>query len=380
MQDGTTRVGFGELPQALVKDVLDQSLGLASTLHEDLGRIATELPELRKAFGNIRLASSLPVVPIPTTCGVDGSYIVDKLLSTDLAAFAALAIEGLTPPSETRFWPEPRHSARVFAVPHNESTSQLLRGLMMAHELSLAADAPHDVVMLDNSMRTFLIYLNNATTSFDSCTSPALAEAFAAKIEQAIEAYVSVVSGKRRDRLFISMPKYSTLRELAAHSELNVTYDDRTLASMVLEAGEYVGPLDVTPDKGLHLAVPRSLSERFPRIKERVEVLIRSLNDTQVLYYKPRSYMPAFRIELARSAASNEAALSSALRAIEFQSSIAGLFEPFPLYLADRMVSHLGVAFPSFLQAVTHEMASHHEGEVGEVYLMMHSYRSEGGR
>jgi len=374
------KADFGELPQALVQDVLNQSMGLAAVLQSDLGRMREEIPSIRKAFANIRRIGDLPDVPIPTSCGIDGSYIVERLLSTDLAGFAALAIEGLTPPSETRFWPDPRHAARVFAVPHHESTAQVVRGLMMCHELSLATSAPHDVVMLDNSLKTFLIYLNNATTSYVSCTSPELAASFGDMLEGAVAGYTEVLSGERRDRANVALPKYSTLRELGSRAKVTVPYDDRTLASMALNAGEFVGPLDVTPDEHLHLSVPRILDENHPTLRAKVLKLPELLNQAQVLYFKPRQYLPAFRLELAPSTAKNDSALASVLRALEFQSSIAGLFEPFPLYLADRMVSHLGVAFPSFLQAVTHEMATRHAGDVGEVYLTMHSYRSEAGR
>lgn len=374
------KVGFGELPQALVQDVLNQSLGLAGALQADLTKIRANFPELRKSIGRVRSASDLPVVPTPTTCGVDGSYIVEKLLSTDLAAFAGLAIEGLTPPSEMRFWPEPKHVARVFAAPHHEATSQILRGLMMSHELALASNAPHDVVMLDNSLKTFLIYLNNATSAFDSCSSNQLADAFRENVLAAVEAYTEVLSGARRDRMFIALPKYSTLRELAESAGIDTRYDDRTLASLVLNAGEFVGPFDVSRDDKLHLYLSAKLQAAVPGLKEKSERLPQLLNQSKVVYYKPRQYLPAFRIEMASAVGANDATLASAFKAIEFQSSVAGLFEPFPLYLADRMVSHLSVAFPSFLQAVTHEMASKHSGDVGEVYLTMHSYRSEGGQ
>ena len=183
MLDESQKPGFGDLPQALVLDLLEQSRGTASLLQGNLQRLTEEIPELRKNLGVIRSDKNLPFTAVPTSCGVDGSYIVEKLLSTDLAAFAALAVEGVTPPSEKRFWPDPRHFARVMAVPHHESTSQILRGLMMCHELRLATEAPHDVVLLDNSLKTFLIYLNNGTTTVAHCPSAELAELFVGALD-----------------------------------------------------------------------------------------------------------------------------------------------------------------------------------------------------
>jgi hypothetical protein len=342
-----------------------------------------EAAGLRARIGEIRSDKDLAITSVPTSCGVDGSYIVERLLSIDIAAFAALAVEGVTPPSEKRYWPVPRHKSRVLTVSHHERTAQILRGLMMCHELQLATEAPHDVVMLDNSLRTFLIYLNNGTTTvtdyLEEAPSKELGNLFIEALSDAVDSYLEIL-GDRRDRAFAALPKYSTLRELVNHVDPSSSYDDRMLATLLLEPGEFVGPFTVAPDPRLHLTLPPLVRERYPDLESRERKLNAALNSAKVVYYKPRKFLPAFRIELAPAIADNDHALGAVLKSIEFQSSAGGLFEPFPLYLADRMVGHLSVAFPALLSAVTHEMASKHSGEPGEVYLTMHSYRSEGGR
>src|SRR6187551_2700771 len=45
---------------------------------------------------------------------------VERLLAIDLLAVGAVAVEGLTPPSEDRFWPEPRHQIYVDTEAHDE--------------------------------------------------------------------------------------------------------------------------------------------------------------------------------------------------------------------------------------------------------------------
>jgi len=85
--------------------------------------------------------SDLEYVPIPTTCGIDGSYAVERLLSTDLVAAAAVAVEGLTPPSETRYWPEPRHQVSIETEPHDADTGTVVRAVMIGMELELASQA-----------------------------------------------------------------------------------------------------------------------------------------------------------------------------------------------------------------------------------------------
>ena len=327
------------------------------------------------------MAADLTASDVPTSCGIDGSYLVERLLSTDLAAFAALAIEGITPPSEKRFWPEPRHRAKIFSVSHHESTQQMIRGLMMANELDLAKNAPHDVVMLDYGLRTPTIYLNNATSNFGKSPSAELRDAFAEQFAAGLTAYAEITAGVKRDKVYAGLPKYSTLRELTLKLGLPGEYDDRTLSTFILNPGEYLGPFPMGSWDDMHLTIPKELAARAPAVEGlRDDVLEHLGNKASVLYYKPRAYLPAFRIEVPQAVAGNSHRLGTVLRAVEFQCASPGIFEPFPLYLADRMVKHLSGAFPAFRQAVTNEMATRHDGDVGEIYLAMHSYRSEGGR
>ena len=51
--------------------------------------------------------------------------------------------------------------------------------------------------------------------------------------------------------------------------------------------------------------------------------------------------------------------------------------EPYPLYMADRMVKHLGTAVPVIRRATTQEMASKTTDDVGDIFLAMHGYRTE---
>ena len=55
------------------------------------------------------------------------------------------------------------------------------------------------------------------------------------------------------------------------------------------------------------------------------------------------------------------------------------MFEPFPLYLADRMVKHLRVALPALRKAATQTIARTWEGKISNIYLALHGYRSRWG-
>jgi hypothetical protein len=125
---------FTDLPGALVDEVLQRTTVVGKGLLASFEQIRRERKTLRGQLQEsdlLRRDTDLEYPPIPTTCGIDGSYAVERLLATDLAACAAVAVEGLTPPSEKRFWDQPRHQVIVEAETHNEFTTSVLRGLRL---------------------------------------------------------------------------------------------------------------------------------------------------------------------------------------------------------------------------------------------------------
>lgn len=151
---------FGELPAALVNEVRQRTGDLGQELLNNFEQISARRQEWREIpehKGLLRRDAELPYMPIPTTCGADGPYAVERLSANDLVAAAAVAVEGLMPPSETRYWLEPHHLVWVETEAHEAETGTILRALMIGMELKLASQAPHEVVFLDGSLTTPLI-------------------------------------------------------------------------------------------------------------------------------------------------------------------------------------------------------------------------------
>ena len=84
------------------------------------------------------------------------------MLTADFVAAAAVAVEGMTPPSEKRCWEQPNHSVFVETETHHSDTATVLRAVMLGRELQLAVKAPHDIIMLDGTMTLPIIYFNQA--------------------------------------------------------------------------------------------------------------------------------------------------------------------------------------------------------------------------
>ena len=90
---GTDATPFADLPAALVEEVLGQTAGVAERLLRSFSQIRDDRESLRKqlvASGLVISESSLGYPPLPTTCAADGSYAIERLLTTDLAAAARI--------------------------------------------------------------------------------------------------------------------------------------------------------------------------------------------------------------------------------------------------------------------------------------------------
>jgi len=398
MMEKPIEAPFDELPEALVEEMLDQCDELGENLSKSFQKLYKQKNNMRQKLKEkqiLKKDTEISVAPShPTSCGVDGSYAIEKLLSTDMVAIAGVAVEGLTPPTEKRFWPKPRHFSKVITIPHNDSTAVVSRAIMMCMELILASRAPHDVIFLDGSLTTPFIYFNQALNKVKEVPeklSNLLINGIRVKekdsekeitinIRKAFEAYKKILLSLRTDKIFVGIPKYTTRKEITKRElkELDIKeYEDRGMLSFILEAGEFIKPVNIQePQRPWHITLIGELKDLEKLKKE----IISALNDLYVVYYRPYVHFPALRIEISKSIASNSQRLTVLFESLKLQCGAPGIVEPYPLYLADRMVKHLGMALPAIRKTTTQEMALKWEEELGNMYLAMHGYRTEYGK
>lgn len=368
---------FRDLPQALVEEMLANCDSLGEEMANNFREINEKRDEFRKILadeGVLYKDSELLVTRTsPTTCGVDGAFAIERLLSTDMIASAAVAVEGLIPPSEDRHWPDPHHLCHVDSIPHSDATGLILRAIMICNELELAYSAPHDVIMIDGSLSTPLIYLNMALNRSDD-VSERLSNILTEILETSLGIYKKILESKRSDHIFVGLPKYTTKNEISENLLKIKGHEDRGLLSFILESGEYIGPLYIEPPKQ-----PYHITHAPKELKDLVDEVCLYLNDVQIMYYRPFLHMPALRLEIPKSIANNRSRLSVLCESLKIQCGVPAIIEPFPLYLADRMVKHLGTALPAIRRSTTQEIALKWEENLGNMYLAMHGYRTERG-
>jgi len=385
----TDQTPFADLPAALVEEVLEQTGSVAEGLLASFQEIRADRAALRDQLaksGRVISESSLGCPPTPTTCAADGSYAIERLLTTDLAAAAAVAVEGLTPPSERRHWESPHHRSFVAAEPHLEDTATVLRAVMLGEELRLATNAPHDVVMIDGTLTLPIIYFNQAFHSAPDAKELRCSSEFTGHCLEYLAAYLSLLRSERSDRHYVALPKYSTRREIGTALGWPPSHDDRGMLTLLLNAGELTKPLQLEHPRNQqgnitwHLNAGRLAPEARKQASELAAEIVSALEAVHVFYYKPQEWLPALRVEVAASVASNTHRLATVVQALKHQCATPAMLEPYPIYLADRTAKALARAIPAFRQVTTQRISEEYVGDIGEVFFAMHGYRSEAGR
>jgi hypothetical protein len=356
---------------------------VAESILETFRAVKTERSRFRSelaASGLVLNESAFGYSLLPTTCGVDGSYAIERLLSCDIAACAAVAVEGLTPPSEKRHWQQPHHISFVRSEMHEADTATVLRAVMLGYELVLATRAPHDVVMLDATLTLPVIYFNQGLSKSREVPELHSSREFRSKAVDLLRAYVEILQAPRSDKHYVGLPKYSTRREIGNRLGWPQAHDDRGLLTLLLEAGELTKPLPLEqPSQPWHLAVSALPSGVHQEAQKLADNIVSALQDIRVLYYRPHQWLPAVRLEVPASVADNKNRLAIVIQGIKHQCATPGMLEPYPLYLADRTVKALARAVPAFRQITTQQISEQYEGDLAEVFFGMHGYRSESG-
>jgi hypothetical protein len=375
---------FVDLPAALVEEIIERTADVSEILLETFKKVGADKDGFQKDLLKsdlVRNESSLGYPPLPTTCATDGSYGIERLLTADLVAAAAVAVEGLTPPSEKRHWEQPRHTTYVKSETHHPDTATVARAIMIGSELILAKKAPHDLIMIDGSLTLPIIYFNQAINKAPETSELQCSRDFIEKACDYLEVYGAVLRAERSDRNYVGVPKYSTRREIGRILGWPSQYDDRGMLTFHLNPGEFTKPLTMEqPDQRWHLYTNRLPSEMRNLADQISESAINELEQVCILYYKPHDWIPALRIEVPRVIATNTHRLAIVLQGIKHQCATPSMLEPYPLYLADRTVKALSKSIPAFRQVITQRISENYAGNIGEIFLAMHGYRSESGR
>ncbi|MGC8895101.1 MAG: DNA double-strand break repair nuclease NurA, partial [candidate division WOR-3 bacterium] len=373
MEEIVGEEAFRGLPGALVDEMIKDAERLGEEVLRNLETLKSIRAKARESLQNKGLMRRVDDLPRPhapsTTCGVDGAYGVEKMLGYDLVVCTGLAVEGLVPPKETGLWREPRFEPFMSLEKHRDENTVLARALMMCFELQKAVEAPHKVVFLDGSLTTPIIYLNQGLSKLGDVREGNLRDNLVKKASEAVDYYSQILTLQRCDHIFVGVPKYTTKKEMGIKIGMS-DFDDRALATLILEPGEFAGPMDMTQPQesgwsGWHLN-REFLSEGT---REKAMQVEQALSKIKIVYYKPAQHAPALRLEFPEYVASSEIRLAIVLEAVRDQSSIPGIVELYPLYYADMMAKSIGVSIPAIRQILTRRSVEDYSGKLEDVFF-----------
>lgn len=375
------REEFADLPDALVRDLLKITSPVAQQVTWHLGELTSSAGRLRAAARSlIGRKADLDRSREPSVAAVDGSYQIHSLTSIDICAAAAVAVEGAARHA-TRYWPEPYHRMWAGGVQHAVDATGVLRGLMVAMELDLASNSPHDVVMLDGSLGSLIIFLNQGLSLISK-----VPEALGRKLHElwfdqdVMQRLLTLLASSR----VVAVPKFTSRNELKrwaglAQIPVAAATDGRTLATLILQPGEYTKPLPTYVNDEGEPEVYHLPSQFTSRERKDQEAMNSSLAAVHSVYFRPFGWVPALRLELPGTIANSPTRLSMVLEGVEGQFFSPAVLEPYPLFIADRMVKSLGAGVSVLEQTVVQHVV---DGgiDVQTSILCMQNFRTQGGR
>jgi NurA domain len=365
---------FLEIPASMMEKMLDKTGEIGTIINDSIISIRKNKDKFRlKLQDLIKNDNNTNEYFDFTTCGIDGAYVVERLLGTDLLFSCALVTEGLFSKLQKEYSPA---NYKVFVYPekHDLENALLARAIMLQMEIKLAASAPYDIVYMDGSLTTALIHMYKAVNVIkdnDSFVSRKIKEYF----EEFLISYKKILLGEIDDRIWIGIPKYTSRNDVGKKLDLPEAYDDRAILTIILEPGEYTKPDLFTEEDAWHTNLPYQ-NDILENLMGDVIFGIRKL---YVMYYKPYNWSPAIRIEMPFYIAENKNKLEILLQNLKHQCAIPSILEPYPLYMADRIAKQISPAIPAYKQIIVNQLINEPDQNESDILFMMHSYRTEAG-
>ena len=344
---------FGNLPDVMVQALLERSSKVSEALTARVNKLAGQQRDLRDRAlrEGIIKPLSVPDLEGKTVVAVDGSATVERMAGTDVYAAAAVRVAGYGGKVEAK--PE-KCKVSMHEVEGLAHGARINQALMVMHECRLVSDSKDHLVLLDGTIFTMVlnagIGIVEANDKYDD-----LSEALKKRWEDYGRDIIPALLVSQR---VASIPKRSTAAN--EFERWTTIFDGRetelsgiATANLILKAGEYTEPLAL-PTERLYLG-------NAPMTEKYRDELNRHFSAIKVVYFRPRDWSPAYRIEIAPRVAEDEDLLQRQLALIREQCVNSAMREPYPVYLADRFVRSLGKGMAAVVEAVRGQVTSESE-------------------
>lgn len=309
---------------------------------------------------------------------VDGSNIVEKMTGTDILLAIGVGVEGLRENKDVE-WGERKNQYYHYqtVLPHGEANMRLIQGIMFLMELSVLAQAEHEIRIMDGNHLTPILKINSMLSAKDENAGRDYCEALSEFLKDTYNKIIpdipDIISAAFKNECIIAMAKYSSSRDVIESYLKDISgicVDDKTFFSLGLEENEYLKPLSVGQSKDenriwgdLHIKCnletikeKDELNQSFERILEKIKTKdlkgSKKKSEIYYTYYKPYTDGPAYRIELKEVLAIDQTRLEKYLLSIKHQIIFPEIREPYPQYLVDLMAKSIAMGLFSIQDAI----------------------------
>ena len=346
----TSGSAFGNLPDVMVAELLERSVGISASLTARLSGLSEQRVSMRQRALDEGVIGKLPEAVQDldglTVFAVDGSCSVERLAGVEVYAAAAVRVPGYGGSVEPM---RPDFAVEVHAVDGLADGAQINRAMMSFLECELVSDAVGDLVLLDGSISSIVIGASFALRSADDKWDE-LSRSMSSKWSDVVR---DAIPSMLESSCVVSIPKRSSAaNEFARFTQV---FDGReaemsglATANLILDGGEYTVPMELPTER-------LSLGDT-PLTPEYVGYVNLMFEELRVVYFRPRDWSPAYRIEVAAGVAEDTGKLEQQLALIREQVVNPAMREPYPVYLADRFVRSLSHGMSAVVAAVRSEV------------------------
>jgi len=373
-QEQSESRNYAYLPEDLLAKILDHVPVTVEKVNKMFDiqdePIEKGIKELRDS-GKISKLSTIEY--LSSLIAIDGSVILEKMTGSDLLLAVAVGVEGLTEDT-TKDWGEDKNQYYQWqtVLSHNEANARLGQGVMFLMELSVLANAKHEIRILDGAHFTPIFKINSMLSAREEDTSgkeyaQALRDFLRETYKKIIPDIPDIIKAAFNDDKIIALAKYSSSRDIidAFLKKYNITIDDKTFFSLKLNEDEYLKPLPVGQSReertkiwdNLHIRCNLNIPEQ-DELNNALTEAIKPITTKQQMsklyftYYKPYKGGPAYKIELKESLAKDTKKLERYLLSIKKQIVFPQIREPFPQYLVDIMAKGISTGMFAIQEAI----------------------------
>ncbi len=368
------------LPDSFLNEILENASQTSKRIEGLTNNFVSKEKEIRKYLDDQGILKELERNQLDletySTIGIDGGRAIEHLLLYDLGMVGVVASEGLNVQTEIN---PIRYKSWFDILPHYGANimNHITQAIMHLYEFQLATESQSDFTFIDGRFITPLIGFSSIASIENLDVLTKIVPIFS-KIDLT-ELLSSIFSNKR----IIAVQKYDSSRNFSLQflQKFKISIDDRALFSLILKEGEYTTPvpLQTFPDtvrylSSAHLTLKGRVFEHSTDFEELNALLSALPEEIYSMYYRPRPWSPALRLELSKEIVKDTKVFYQLLDCLRSEMITTEMKEPYPLYFADKMAKSVALGLNALKEASRSILTKDKQDDAS---MFFESYRSE---